>query len=94
MFWTVQGVEERDGFLYAPGIGDDTRALAMLLCIIRALNKTGIRTEGDIVFVGTTREEGMGGLGGMKDLPGRLPPLHGRYCLSIWQAPPGSWSEN
>ena len=39
-FGTVQGVEERDGFLYAPGIGDDTRALAMLLCMIRALNKT------------------------------------------------------
>ena len=30
-FGTVHGVEERDGFLYAPGIGDDTRALAMLL---------------------------------------------------------------
>ena len=29
--------------------------------------KTGIQTAGDIVFVGTTREEGMGGLGGMKD---------------------------
>lgn len=66
-FGTVHGVEERDGFLYAPGIGDDTRALAMLLCLIRTLNETGIKTCGDIVFVGTTREEGMGGLGGMKD---------------------------
>lgn len=66
-FGTVHGVEERDGFLYAPGIGDDTRALAMLLCLIRALQKTGIRTWGDIVFMGTAREEGMGGLGGMKD---------------------------
>ena len=66
-FGTVKGVEERDGFLYAPGIGEDTRALAMLLCLIRALDKAEIRTAGDIVFVGTTREEGMGGLGGMKD---------------------------
>lgn len=66
-FGTVQGVEERDGFLYAPGIGDDTRALAMILCLIRTLNETKIKTCGDIVFVGTTREEGMGGLGGMKD---------------------------
>lgn len=66
-FGTVHGVEEKDGFLYAPGIGDDTRALAMLLCLIRALNRTGIKTAGDIIFVGTTREEGMGGLGGMKD---------------------------
>ena len=66
-FGTVHGVEEKDGFLYAPGIGDDTRALAMLLCLIRTLNETEIKTCGDIVFVGTTREEGMGGLGGMKD---------------------------
>lgn len=65
-FGTVHGVEERDGFLYAPGIGDDTRALAMILCLIRTLNETKIETCGDIVFVGTTREEGMGGLGGMK----------------------------
>ena len=66
-FGTASGVEERDGFLYAPGIGDDTRALSMLLGVIRALDYAGIRTAGDLVFVGTTREEGMGGLGGMKD---------------------------
>lgn len=66
-FGTVQKVEEKDGFLYAPGIGDDTRALAMLLCALRALNYAGIETVGDVVFVGTTREEGMGSLGGMKD---------------------------
>ena len=66
-FGTVKEVTERDGFLYAPGIGDDTRALAMLLCLIRALDHAKIKTAGDIVFVGTTREEGMGGLGGMKD---------------------------
>ncbi len=66
-FGTVHGVEERDGFLYAPGIGDDTRALAMLLCVIRAVNHVNLKNVGDIVFVGTSREEGMGGLGGMKD---------------------------
>lgn len=66
-FGTVKTVEEKDGFLYAPGIGDDTRALAMLLGIVRALNACAVKTEGDILFVATTREEGMGGLGGMKD---------------------------
>lgn len=66
-FGTVTGVEEKDGYLYAPGIGDDTRALSMLLCLIRAMDHAKIRTVGDIVFMGTTREEGMGGLGGMKD---------------------------
>lgn len=66
-FGTVKKVEEKDGFLYAPGIGDDTRALAMILSILRTLNYADIKTVGDIIFVGTTREEGMGSLGGMKD---------------------------
>lgn len=64
---SVHGVEKRDGFLCAPGIGDDTRALAMLLSLLRAMDAAGIETCGDIYFVGTTREEGMGSLGGMKD---------------------------
>lgn len=67
-FGTVKGVEERDGVLYAPGIGDDTRALTMLLCIDRALTEAGLKTVKDVLFVGTTREEGMGGLGGIRDL--------------------------
>ena len=66
-FGSVKGVEQRDGFIYAPGIGDDTRALAMLLSLARAMNEAGIETAGDVVFVGTTREEGTGSLGGMKD---------------------------
>ncbi len=67
-FGTVKGVEEKDGVLYAPGIGDDTRALAMLLCLERALDAAGIKTVKDVLFVGTTREEGLGGLGGIFDL--------------------------
>ena len=66
-FGSVKKVEEKNGFLYAPGIGDDTRALAMLLSCIRGLDTAGIKTKGDLVFVATTREEGMGSLGGMKD---------------------------
>ena len=31
------------------------------------MNEAGIETAGDVVFVGTTREEGTGSLGGMKD---------------------------
>jgi len=66
-FGSVKKVEEKDGFLHAPGIGDDTRALAMILSMVRACNASGVKNSGDIVFVGTTREEGMGSLGGMKD---------------------------
>lgn len=59
-------VKEADGRLYAPGIDDDARGLAVLLGVIRALNETGIATVGDIVFAGIVGEEGLGDLRGMK----------------------------
>ncbi len=40
-------IKEKDGKLYAPGIGDDTRGLAELLSMIRALNATNIKTVGE-----------------------------------------------
>jgi acetylornithine deacetylase/succinyl-diaminopimelate desuccinylase-like protein len=61
-------IKEKDGRLYAPGIGDDTRGLADLLSIVRAFNATGIKTVGDIVFVGNVGEEGLGDLRGVKAL--------------------------
>lgn len=61
-------IKEKDGKLYSPGIGDDTRGLAELLSIVRALNATGIKTVGDIYFVGTVGEEGLGDLRGVKAL--------------------------
>lgn len=59
---------EKDGKIYAPGICDDTRGLAVNLSVIRALQSSGIKTKGDIVFAGTVREEGLGGMQGMKTL--------------------------
>src|SRR6185369_16693288 len=47
----------RDGKVYAPGIGDDTRNIEALLATIRALNEAKIRTKGDLVFVFTVEEE-------------------------------------
>lgn len=47
----------RDGKVYAPGIGDDTRNVEALLATIRALNDAKIRTKGDLVFVFTVEEE-------------------------------------
>jgi tripeptide aminopeptidase len=47
----------RDGKVYAPGIGDDTRNIEALLASIRALNEAGIKTKGDLVFVFTVDEE-------------------------------------
>jgi len=47
----------RDGRVYAPGIGDDTRNIEALLATIRALDAAKIKTKGDLVFVFTTDEE-------------------------------------
>lgn len=52
----------RDGRVYAPGIGDDTRNIEALLATIRALDSANIKTKGDLIFVFTTDEEaGMSG---------------------------------
>src|SRR3977135_410628 len=47
----------RDGKVYAPGIGDETRNIEALLATIRALNEAKIKTKGDLVFVFTVQEE-------------------------------------
>jgi acetylornithine deacetylase/succinyl-diaminopimelate desuccinylase-like protein len=47
----------RDGKIYAPGIGDDTRNVEALLATIRALNEAKIKTKGDLIFVFTVQEE-------------------------------------
>jgi acetylornithine deacetylase/succinyl-diaminopimelate desuccinylase-like protein len=47
----------RDGKIYAPGIGDDTRNVEALLATIRALNEANVKTRGDLVFVFTVEEE-------------------------------------
>ena len=52
----------KDGRVYAPGIGDDTRNIEALLASIRALDAAKLKTKGDLVFVFTTDEEaGMSG---------------------------------
>ena len=59
-------VKSRDGKLYAPGIGDDTRGLAVLLSWLKVLNENKVQTVGDLVFVGNVGEEELGNLRGMK----------------------------
>lgn len=52
--------------LYAPGIADDSRGLAVLLAWVRALDAAKIKTRSDILFVGTVGEEGAGDLRGVR----------------------------
>jgi acetylornithine deacetylase/succinyl-diaminopimelate desuccinylase-like protein len=61
-------VREREGRLYAPGISDDTRGLAVLLSWLKVLNDNQLQTVGDLVFVGNVGEEELGNLRGMKAL--------------------------
>jgi acetylornithine deacetylase/succinyl-diaminopimelate desuccinylase-like protein len=48
----------RNGRVYAPGIGDDTRNIEALLATIRAMEAAQVQTRGDLIFVFTTNEEG------------------------------------
>ena len=54
--------------LYAPGVGDDTRSLAVLLAFLRAMNAASVETRADILFVADVGEEGAGDLRGMRHL--------------------------
>jgi len=61
-------VKVKDNRYAAPGIYDDGRGLASLLSIVRALNQANVHTVGDVMFVGTVGEEGLGDLRGVKAL--------------------------
>ena len=52
--------------LKAPGIGDDTRGLVAVLTVLRALEKSKIETDANLIIAGTVGEEGLGDLRGMK----------------------------
>lgn len=66
----------RDGKYHAPGIGDNTRSIAFILSLIRMLNSTGIEHCGDIYFLCSAGEEGVGGFYGTRgffaDHPGLI----------------------
>jgi acetylornithine deacetylase/succinyl-diaminopimelate desuccinylase-like protein len=65
---------KRDGtILRAPGVGDDTRGLAIMLGLVRALASAHVETDSDILFVASVGEEGLGDLRGMKYLFGKGP---------------------
>jgi tripeptide aminopeptidase len=61
-------VKEKDGVINAPGIGDDSRGLAALLSLVKAMNENGIATVGDLLVVATVGEEELGNLRGVKAL--------------------------
>ena len=69
-------VRQRGDTLYAPGVGDDTRGLVVLLAVLRTMEEAGVETNDDIHFVGVVGEEALGDLRGMKHIyrdPGNAP---------------------
>ena len=52
----------------APGIGDNTRGIALMLAVIRAMQAAKFQTTSDVLFVGNVGEEGEGDLRGVKFL--------------------------
>jgi acetylornithine deacetylase/succinyl-diaminopimelate desuccinylase-like protein len=54
--------------LAAPGIGDNTRGLALVLAVVRAMNAASFQTASDLLIVGNVGEEGEGDLRGVKFL--------------------------
>lgn len=53
---------------YAPGVGDNSRGLVVLLGILRSLQEAEVATDADILFIGNVGEEGLGDLRGVKYL--------------------------
>jgi acetylornithine deacetylase/succinyl-diaminopimelate desuccinylase-like protein len=52
-------VTRRGPLLEGPGIGDNCRGLAVLVAVIRAMNRADVRTPGTITFVADVGEEGL-----------------------------------
>lgn len=61
-------VEKKGDRYYCPGICDDTRALAEVLSLARALKQAQIAPRGTIIICGNVGEEGLGNLRGVKEL--------------------------
>ncbi|MFN8482731.1 MAG: M20/M25/M40 family metallo-hydrolase [Anaerolineae bacterium] len=58
--------------LYAPGLVDNSIAVAALLALARALDAAQVATDGDIWLVATVGEEGLGNLRGIRAACDRL----------------------
>lgn len=52
--------------LRAPGVGDNTAAVAVLLHVARLLQQGDLTPEGDVLLAATVGEEGLGNLRGMR----------------------------
>ncbi len=59
-------IRREPGKVWAPGIRDNSSGGAGMLGLIKVLKETGFAPKGDLIFVGTSGEEGLGDLKGIK----------------------------
>ena len=57
---TAVKVKREGNRLFAPGVGDDTRGLAVMLAVIRAFDAAKVETASDILFVASVGERRLG----------------------------------
>ena len=65
---TVIKVRQDGDRYYAPGIGDNTRALVAMLSLVEVMEQHDLQTRDDILFIGSVGEEGLGDLRGVRHL--------------------------
>jgi len=74
-------IKVQDGKWYAPGIGDDTRSLTVLLSWVKVLNELKLETVADLVIAGNVGEEELGDLRGIKAIFRDHPDIDGMVGL-------------
>lgn len=66
-----------EGNIFGPGLGDNSMGVAGMLGLVHAMRCENLKPNSDLWIVATTREEGLGDLGGMKAAFERLKPRIG-----------------
>jgi len=63
---TDLAIKREDGLIYGPGLGDNSMAVAGMMAALKYLQEHHITLPCDLHLVATSREEGLGDLGGMR----------------------------
>lgn len=64
--------DDETGYVYGPGLGDNSLGVAGLLALASALRRAGVTPPGDLWLVANVCEEGIGDLRGMRAVIDRL----------------------
>jgi tripeptide aminopeptidase len=74
-------VKKNGDQLFGPGLTDDSAALASMLSWLRAMEQARIATPGDLYFVASVGEEGLGNLRGIRQFVRDHPDVSGYMIL-------------